>query len=651
MRVRVILTGVLAVLLLAAGVALYSPLLLPSERLQQAVNAAFGDFGDLGVRFSQAPGVTLTPLPVLALGEAELFDRATGRTLVRVKRMEGRLGVLSALMGRTELAEIVFHEPAMEVVVAEDGTSNWDRAFAITADRLTAGGSLPHMIVLEGDLGYHNRRTGERLRLQNVDVGIDWPSFASPFIVRGSVSKDGESLRIDARLSDLGRVMKGGESNLSLALNLPTMAASIDGKVIGGANVQVKGTIQAEASDARAVLRWLGHEVSPRSDVLGRLSMRGDATVSSGRLVIDNARVHLDNNVASGAVSLWRREGRLEVRGTLDAGALNLTPYFNGLSVQPVPGGGWSHAPVDMAMVTALDLDLRLSAEALMIGDLSLANVGAAVTSRGGKINLTLGDSNAYGGVVRGALSLSPEGDRLLMDLNVNAQRIDLAKSFSEWFGLSRLEGTGNVRASLRAVGTSVQGFVENLQGEVGLIAIDGAIAGVNAEAMLRRLERRPLTAGAADDRRGRTPFTRASGTFAIADGVARTSDIAMDGPNLHVALSGSAQLPTREIDFKGTASLKHPEGGGNSFDLPFVVQGPWNDPYVLPDPDARIMRSRAAAPLRDRLRDPETLKTLIDIARDHGIDVTDRKDGGGAGPLPNSLPPLTLPLTSLPSR
>jgi AsmA protein len=34
------------------------------------------------------------------------------------------------------------------------------------------------------------------------------------------------------------------------------------------------------------------------------------------------------------------------------------------------------------------------------------------------------------------------------------------------------------------------------------------------------------------------------------------------------------------------------------NFDLPFVAQGPWDNPFLLPDPQALIRRSGAARPL-----------------------------------------------------
>jgi AsmA protein len=42
-------------------------------------------------------------------------------------------------------------------------------------------------------------------------------------------------------------------------------------------------------------------------------------------------------------------------------------------------------------------------------------------------------------------------------------------------------------------------------------------------------------------------------------------------------------------------------------FELPFVVQGRWDDPILLPDAQSLIRRSGAAAPLLDAVRDRKT--------------------------------------------
>ena len=65
--------------------------------------------------------------------------------------------------------------------------------------------------------------------------------------------------------------------------------------------------------------------------------------------------------------------------------------------------------------------------------------------------------------------------------------------------------------------------------------------------------------------------------------------------------------MPAREYDLKGTASLTEGTGGAAAFELPFVVQGPWDDPLIFPDPESLIRRSQAAGPLLDAVKDKKT--------------------------------------------
>jgi len=53
----------------------------------------------------------------------------------------------------------------------------------------------------------------------------------------------------------------------------------------------------------------------------------------------------------------------------------------------------------------------------------------------------------------------------------------------------------------------------------------------------------------------------------------------------------------------KGVASLTGSASGGKDFDLPFVVQGPWDDPLIFPDPESLIRQSPAASPFLDLLK------------------------------------------------
>ena len=90
-----------------------------------------------------------------------------------------------------------------------------------------------------------------------------------------------------------------------------------------------------------------------------------------------------------------------------------------------------------------------------------------------------------------------------------------------------------------------------------------------------------------------------------------------MTGAAVGLGLSGSASIPERELDLHGTASLLSNSAAlPPVFELPFMVQGSWSDPIMLPDPQSRIQRSGAAAPLLDALRNhgvPEQVRSAIE--------------------------------------
>jgi AsmA protein len=126
----------------------------------------------------------------------------------------------------------------------------------------------------------------------------------------------------------------------------------------------------------------------------------------------------------------------------------------------------------------------------------------------------------------------------------------------------------------------------------------------LNLEQLLRRLERRPLSSGG-DFRTGRTPFEKLNVALKIAQGTAMVQDVAMEGSAVKLAVGGSASIPARDLDLKGTAALVGANASDAAgFELPFVVQGRWEDPIMLPDAQMLIRRSGAAAPLLDAVRE-----------------------------------------------
>ena len=225
-----------------------------------------------------------------------------------------------------------------------------------------------------------------------------------------------------------------------------------------------------------------------------------------------------------------------------------------------------------------------------------------------------------YGGIVKGSFGIAHS--EAVADVKAQFQftDVDLQACASDLFGVSKLTGRGNLSVALEASGSSPFGLAQSLDGTATLTGHDGAIVGFDAEKLLKRLQRQPLS-GAGSFRSGQTPYDNLTISVRFADGIATAEDIRVEGPATRVTLTGTASVPQREYDMKGVASLTSAANAPPGFDLPFVVQGPWDDPLIFPDPESLIRRSPASAPLLDAVKDRKT--------RDAVRSVLERFTGG----------------------
>jgi AsmA protein len=286
--------------------------------------------------------------------------------------------------------------------------------------------------------------------------------------------------------------------------------------------------------------------------------------------------------------------------------------------------------------LSTTDLDMRLSAAAVTVGSSKLGRTAFGANLRGGALALSVGEAQMYGGIAKGSFGIARSDAVADVKAQFEFTDVDLQACASELFGITKLSGRGNLNVSLVGSGSSPFGLAQSLDGTASLTGHDGAIAGFNVEQLLKRLERRPLS-GAGNFRSGSTPYDNLTIALKFADGIATAEDIRLEGPAARVTMTGTASIPAREYDMKGVASLIS-ANAAPSFDLPFVVQGPWDDPLIFPDPESLIRRSPASAPLLDAVKDRKT--------RDAVRSVLERF-GGGRKPeaaVPDAVAPASGP-------
>jgi AsmA protein len=272
----------------------------------------------------------------------------------------------------------------------------------------------------------------------------------------------------------------------------------------------------------------------------------------------------------------------------------------------------WNRVPLVTDSLTGVDLDLRLSAAHITLGRASLGRTAVAANLRGGKLLVTIGESQAFGGVLKGSLALAASDAGAEFKSQLQFIDVDLEKCLGDIFQFRRLDGRGDIVVAIDASGNSVLAMTRTLNGTASLSGRQGSLVGWNVEQLLRRLERRPLS-GTGDFRNGKTPFEKLTAEFKIVDGVASVETVNLEGSKVRLGLTGSVAIPTRDFDLHGVAALASTTAADAppAFELPFVVQGPWDDPILLPDTQALIQRSPAAGSLLNAVRNRSTRDTV----------------------------------------
>ena len=589
--------------------------LIPTATVRNAVIAEIRAVTGLEPTIRGEVKVSLFPTAMVSFSDVTLGEAGADAALT-ADRLTAKLQLLPLLIGNIEPADVSLTRPHIVVKVEPDGRSNWSNLMATLARTLKPSAGNPgraltfsEIRVSEGIISVTEPSSGIAEELSNVELSFAWPSIARGFGATGRFVWRGEAFDASANAADLLAALSGDRSGLKIRLAGPPFKLAFDGHISQRPTLKMEGTLATDGKSLRDLMRWANMLPLPGAGG-GRFALKAQTTLTGGNFALSNANLELDGNVTEGVLAL-STDPRMTLKGTLAGESLDLTPYIANAEVLRANERDWSRAALSVDGLSDFDLDLRLSAARVTVGSARFGRTGVAANLRSGRLTVAIGEAQAFGGSLKGALVLAKDGE----DANIKSQLqftdVDLEACLGELFGLKRLEGKGNLTFSLEASGDSVLALTRTLSGAATLTAKQGAITGFNVEQLLKRLEQRPLSI-AGDFRRGRTPFERLDVALRIAGGTAQIEDVKLEGGAIRLAVSGSASIPMRDLDLKGTASLVSASAeSAPSFELPFVVQGRWDDPIMLPDAQSLIRRSGAAAPLLDAVRDRKTRDTV----------------------------------------
>jgi AsmA protein len=577
--------------------------LIPPTAVRDAVAKEIHAVTGLDPIFRGGISVSLFPSGTVNFSDVLLGDGRTGEPAVVADRLSARLRYFPLLAGHIEIADVTLVQPTITVTFAADGRSNWSGLIESLANALRPNPDRAALFseigIHDGTVVVHDAENGFTERLEDLDFQVAWPSISRSFAATGRFVWHEEPIEASLTLSDFLAALTGQRSGVKVRLSGKPLQLAFDGAASSQPTFKIEGTLGVESPSLRDAMYWTGGTKLPFGG-FGRFALKAQSTIGGGLISLSNVNVELDGNTAEGVLTL-STDGHRTVEGTLAADTLDLTPYVSGIRLRATDDGNWDQLPISLDRFGDLNLDLRLSAASIKVATAQFGHTAVAANMRDGKMDITVGESQAFGGILRGSIGFASANGGVVATSRLQFVDVDLENCLGQVFGLHRLAGHGNLTLDVDGAGESVLAVTNNLNGTARLSAHDGALAGINVEQLLRRLERRPLS-GTGDFRSGRTPFDQMALDVKIENGLVTVDDMHVEGPAVRLVVEGQASVPMRDLDLKGVATLVS-TATATEFALPFIVQGQWDDPIMLPDPQSLIRHSRAAAPVLDALK------------------------------------------------
>src|SRR6185295_17028896 len=263
-------------------------------------------------------------------------------------------------------------------------------------------------------------------------------------------------------------------------------------------------------------------------------------------------------------------------------------------------GQPWSSATIDVNNLNYIDLQVRVSAAELKIGDARFTPAAIDATLTTGVLKAQVSNLGAYEGTATGDLTVDVSTPNPTYAMRADLTGVRALPLLDGLADFDRLDGKMQAKISVRSFGASQRAIMSNMSGIAFIVFQDGAIRGLNVAQMIRSLTASTLS-GWQDSSEKATDLSQLSASFRIDKGQAQTTDLNLVGPLVKMTGAGTIDLGTKQIGFRVEPKLvMTTEGQGRASDpvglgIPVMIAGPWGSPRIYPEMQGILDNPEAA--------------------------------------------------------
>lgn len=641
-RLAIVFGAILALLVIALVLA---PRLVSLEPWKPEIVARAKDLTGRDLRVDGPMRFSVFPRIELALDDVGLSNApgADPAEMITLDRLRLALELRPLLSGDFRVERFVLERPSIAFAIDADGRRNWafeSRATPASGEGRSAGPATVRELrvnrasIVDGRISWTDRRTGATHEFDAVNLDVSLAGFDGPLEVHGDLVWRSRTVEVVASIASPRALAESGRTAVTASVDAPSLRMRVDHAEAGIAPPALEGRIDLDVESVRDVAAWLGTSFGRPDRTFRAFAVRGVVNLSASNLAIRDADIAFDDIRVSGSLGVDATGDRPRFEGSLASDRLDLRPYLP--ADAPASNGsatdGWSDEPIVFDGLGACDAALEFQVGRIDVSDLRLDKTSARVGLAGGRLAVEVPDVALYGGSGNASFRIDgsqPGAAALEMKLELSGFRAE--SLLQDVAGLARLSGTGRVEAALSTRGRSLREMVGALGGTSRIDLRDGTIRGINLVGMVTH-----VTGAFERSDAAKTDFASMAASFRISSGVARTNDLALVSPLLHVEGTGTVDLPKKSLDLRISPKFVAPAVGQLGLgtpgvSVPVLIRGPWRSPLYLPDL-AGMVRGGLEVPV-------DMLKGVVELPGNL-LGGTQPASGAKKGPAPEATPP-----------
>ena len=281
--------------------------------------------------------------------------------------------------------------------------------------------------------------------------------------------------------------------------------------------------------------------------------------------------------------------------------------------------------PIELPTKTLMDMRINgdIAVGKLIVSGMTMTNVKATVTAKGGLLQVTPMSMNLYDGTMKGKASVDVRGDTPKYALVTDLAGVQIDQLSVDFLGeeQSYIRGVGNLSLDVNTGGNSIAELKRALGGKVNLNAANGALRDAElagkvekAAALLKRRDAKPSGE--------ELVFGKLFGTFNITNGLSDNKDFTLNSPLVHAKGEGTVNIAKSEIDYKISIGLSEEPG---KCGIPVTIKGPFESPKYGLDTEA-LLKCTSSEKIAEK---KEELKEEFEEKKAEKVEELQEKLGG----------------------